>query len=278
MKENIILDIWVGWLFKLINNYVLIRFHDESFHVNTDVLDLHYVGDGSTRRLYKFKLDWFILELKKQATTIKSLKSSIAKFKTTGIIYPLNFSKSYVKQINPVGFVKKVQEVEEIIRKTFQFKTEFLGYRGDPNPVIHNNKEKNFIKETFTSISMDIFTSRTFMEEENPCCFYFYFVDPTVTVIPVFKYVDNQAELLLVPGLFYQYVSFGGFEVKKTQYSYYVYYVRPYQSGIQTYNKFTTKQLQAQKKQMMKVIAESNADVLELVEEETNPVVVHVLS
>jgi hypothetical protein len=227
---------------------MVIKFHDRSFRVDTEV---YYSGNfiKNKPQSIKFKLDWFVRELEKCAKTIKSTKIRLSQLKL-----PLPIMIRDKRRL----FADKINEVELTIREMFKFKKESLGYRGAGNLAIHGKQEKNYIKETFTSITFDILTAYGFMPKAQTCCFYFYFIDPRVKIIPVFQHYADESEVLLVPGLFYSHVSSGEFEFDKKQYTYFVYLVRPYQPNIPNYNSFDAAQLEEKKKKFWELLNNTN--------------------
>jgi hypothetical protein len=204
----------------------------------------------------KFKIDWFVRELEKCAKTIRSMKLRLSQLKPPKCQSIVGMRETY--KLAEKLFIEKIKEVELTVRKTFKFKKESLGYRGAGNLAIQGKQEKHFIKETFTSITFNIRIARCFIPEDQTCCFYFYFIDPRVKIIPVFKHNEWESEVLLVPGLFYSHVSSGEYEFNNKQHTYFVYLVRPYQPNIPNYNSFDVAQLEEKKKKFWELLDKSN--------------------
>jgi hypothetical protein len=237
MDEELLFEIWESHLYQVINQYLLILFHSKntlpSITIDDDVL---YTFSKNKKHPYVvFKLKDFTVQLLKHAKTIKSLK----------IPQTMKIGEWFNSQKNHKLFVSKINQIETQMRETFKLKNTFLGYRGDIDTTFHKKKEKNFIKETFTSISTSISVARQFTREQG-CCFYFYFIDPNVKIIPIYKHSTEHAEILLTPSLYFKYISFGFFEIRKTTFLYYVYYIQNFQPNIPFYNTFTPSQINKQ--------------------------------
>jgi hypothetical protein len=256
-----LIKIWTSNIFEIINNYMLLKFHDRSFTVDSDLFFCFDKNENIENKkngvvdivTVVFRLNDLIFQLEKIAKSVKSLKLK------KGDIQIWGYSEEFKAKNQMIPFETKINELEKTLREIFHFKKTFLAYRGDASLIVHNMKKKSFIKETFTSITADINTAKIFMAN---CCFYFLFIDPNVKVIPIYKYHSDESGLLLVPGSFYEYVSFGVFEIEKTPYQYYVYHVQPwdprgdrldyYSSGL------TPADIKRRKKQLMNLIELSN--------------------